>query len=190
MIAREPRSSEVIEHAMRYFELHSDDIDRYRHVLRSKAGVPYFVVSQRYQNNGDDRALDIMTRERVPLRSISDQFRGQRLSTVGILAWDMPVTVMTDAEFQTYQLALVQRRIISTVNAWLYSRRMLMIELLVDPPRDPRAYTSLRLRFEGFTALIDLYTGGWYHRQLPEIPEALRTPPPALGAGGEQGETP
>ncbi len=175
MLDREPSSSSVIQEAMRYFELHPEDILRFQRTLRSKAGAPYFVVSERYQNNSIERDFLNQTPDRVQILQFQDRFQAQRSSTTGILSWDTPIGVMAEAEFQTYQLALVQRTIISAVNGWIYSRRILMIELLVDPPRDPRALTSLRVRVNGFTALLNLYTGGWYEDQLPEIPEALRT---------------
>jgi hypothetical protein len=187
LFAREPASAAVIAEAMRYFELHPEDLAHLGGRLRSKAGAPYLVVAERLQRNSVERDLAVFAPDRVVRRRVADRVDVWRSSTTGILSWDTPAAVMSDAELQTYQLALVQRQVIATVNVWLYSRRILLLELLVDPPRDPRALSSLRIRVEGFTALLDTYTGGWYGRQLPEIPAQLRPNPPGATPGGDKG---
>lgn len=185
LLDQEPRATEVRDRALRYYELHPDELTDLRQSLRTKAGAPYFVVSERYQNNSLDRTIAVDSNAGVRLHSTDDDVGIHRSATTGVLSWNLPTAVMTDSEFQSYQLAQVQRLIINTVNSWYYSRRMLLLELLVEPPTSARALTSLRLRIEGFTALLDVYTGGWFSQQLPELPPALR--PDSTRAGGDQG---
>lgn len=179
MIDEMPTARQVREVAMRYYELHPEELNRTRRNLRTKAAAPYFVVSERYQHAQDAREMiSVNPGTGGVFHNYEDRFSSNREATNGILHWNIPLGVMSDSEFQSYQLSLIQRQIIYTVNTWFYSRQMLMIELLIDPPRDPRALTSLRLRVDGFTALLDIYTGGWFSRQLPEVPPELRIDSP------------
>jgi hypothetical protein len=163
--AREPSYRDTAEAAMRHLRLHPEAIEHVRSRLRSKAGAPLLIVSGFYQHAESARAIHIGP---GTFRDTDDDWQGDWPRATALLSFNLPDGVFTPAELQTYALADLQLQLLTSVNMWYFYRRHYGLRLMVDPPEDPRARTSLELRIRGFSALLDVATGGWFSGQLPE----------------------
>lgn len=170
IIASEPTIQEVRRRALEYYEYDTEELDDIRESLRSKSGAPVVTISQIYRKAIQDRIYEWRDAPAgTLLRTLTQDSNNDYLQTVLRTSWNLPGAVFTPAQLQTYALADIQRNIVRTINSWYFTRRQLQIELYIDPPEDPRAYTTLHLRIIGYDALINFYTGGWWRQQMSQV---------------------
>lgn len=165
LFAAEPTWSETVEAATRYLRVHPEAIEQVRDRLRSKAGAPVLLFSGYYQHAEGSRELRISP---GPARDLQDRVSSDHPRTAVLMGFNLPDSIFTPAELQSYTLTEIQMGLIRSMNMWYFYRHHFGLRLMVDPPVDPRARSALEIRIRGFTALLDVATGGWFSRQLPE----------------------
>ena len=82
---------------------------------------------------------------------------------LGNLIWN---TDQTSIDVRSRLMVQLRDDIVNEVTRNFFERRRLQIELLTDPPSDPRVQLDKELRVQELTAMLDGLTGGWFSRQL------------------------
>lgn len=167
LLEREPTLSDVRRAALHHFRVSPGALTRVRELTRSKAGAPVMIVSTRFDGTQAQRDLSAVDNG-LEWAGADDAFGSWSSTSHLTLSWNFPDTIFTPTELQIYPLDEMQRIILRAINRMYYIRRQLMLSYLIDPPEDDRAIFALRMRIEGFTALLNAYTGGWFVRHLPE----------------------
>lgn len=159
----EPKVSETMKAALRYFRVDPANFDRLRRTASTRAWLPTFAAGYRMDDTTtaqEDIGLAGGSVQGLNTDSLS------RTNTVSIGAvWDLRELVFNPAEVQVYGLIGVQRDLMLETTRIYYLRRQLFVRFLNNPPRDPLASEALTLRVEEFTALLDVLTGGWFSEQ-------------------------
>lgn len=168
LLAQEPTWDATRRVAVRFFEVDAESVDRQRRGVQAKAGVPSLRVSTRVERTGGSRELDDADPVTSAVIDSREAHEGLRSWTVALLSWNLPDGVFNPAELQLYQQSGSDVYVSSVISRLYFRRRQLLLALLVDPPSSGRAYDAQRIRVEGFTSLLNRYTGGWFGRQLPE----------------------
>ena len=167
LLDAEPTLPEVRRAALHHFRVSPGALPRVRELTRSKSSVPVVLLSTEY--TGPQAQRDLRNRDRdIIWADANDHWRSDRSMSNLTIAWNFPDVVFTPTELQVYPLDEMQRIILRAINRMYYIRRQLLLSYLIDPPEDDRAIFALRMRIEGFSALLNAYTGGWFLRQLPE----------------------
>jgi hypothetical protein len=164
----EPTVIEVHRAALEFFRIHPEEINRIRRMAKRRAAAPTITVGGRYERVGSGRdVVDPI----VPIQT-DDDFDANVFGGSLELEWNLPTAVFNPAELQSYALIGIQVNILKEVTRLYYVRRQLLLSLLANPPEDPRTRLAMSLRVEEFTSLIDSFTGGWFSRRLPAIPQS------------------
>ena len=161
----EPTIKQVQETAIAYAEVHPDKIKRWRRQAYLQALVPTFSVSAN-TDLGDFRHWDD--------KGVNGQdvlLKGERdIDWSTSVSWDLGELIWNDDQtsIDTRSRLMVQLRddILDEVTRAYFERRRLQIELLTDPPSNPRAQLTKELRLQELTAILDGLTGGWFSKQL------------------------
>jgi hypothetical protein len=164
-LAEEPTLDDVRQAVLHHFRVTPNALERVRELTRSKAAVPYIIMSSSYNATRSERTLEDPAHPGIV--DSRDSFRGNTTTSHLSFAWDFPNAIFTPTELQTYPLAEMQRNILGAINRMYFYRRQFLLIFIVDLPIDDRARATLRMRIEGYTALLNAYTGGWFGRQLP-----------------------
>jgi hypothetical protein len=167
LLAQEPTWAATRRQAVRFFEVDTESVGRQRQGVRAKAGIPSLRVSSRVERTGGGRELDDTGPSQTNVDSREDH-GGVRSWNVALLSWNLPDGVFNPAELQLYQQSGSDVYVSNVISRLYFMRRQLLLAVLVDPPQSGRAYDAQRIRIEGFTSLLNRYTGGWFGRQLPE----------------------
>lgn len=84
--------------------------------------------------------------------------------------WDLDRLVFDRSELYVSReaalLAELRHDVLAEVTRTYFARRLLQVELLLDPPRDRRARVRLALRIAERTGELDALTGGFFSRAL------------------------
>lgn len=168
LLAEEPSWAATRRQAVRYFEVDTESVGRQRRGVRAKAGAPSLRVSTRIDGTAGSHELDDADPVVSAVVDSREDYGGLRSWTVALLSWNLPDGVFNPAELQLYQQSGSDVYVSNVISRLYFMRRQLLLALLVDPPQDGRAYDAQRIRVEGFTSLLNRYTGGWFGRQLPE----------------------
>lgn len=172
--AREPPVSAVVAEALRYFRVNPEAVDSVRSSSRWRALMPLVAGGFRYD---DDKFARNEVQAPSPLTS--DESTNRRINSFSVGAvWDLREAVFNPAEVQAYGLIGIQRDIMLEVTRNYYLRRQLMLLRTQKPPEDPVTLATLDLRIEEFTALLDVYTGGWFSRASGATPAPAAEPRP------------
>ena len=159
----EPKAADVVEHALSYFRVDPEAVDRVRSAANRRAWVPIIAAGYRYDDDRASRAAE----QKVTAPSTTDERTSTRVDALNVGAvWDLRELVFNPSEIQAYGLIGVQRDLMLEVTRTYYLRRQLQLRLALRPPQDPMADTALRLRIEEYTSLLDTLTGRWFSAQL------------------------
>lgn len=163
----EPTIGQVQARAIMYAEVHPDKIRQWRRQAALQALLPTFsfgfdrdedtyVTSSGSTTNP---AFDRIIRAEDPSQSMD-------LS----LNWDLGDLIWNDDQtsIDVRSKLMVQLRddVISDVTRTFFERRRVQVELLTEPPNDPKIQLDNELRLQELTALLDGLTGGWFSEQL------------------------
>ena len=163
----EPTIAQVQQAAMRYAEVEPRKIQRWRRQASLKALFP--TVKLDYDRHEDtflnaigsttNRTFDRILQATDPSKSLDVSVSWN----LGDLIWNSDQT-----SIDTRSRLMVQLRddILNEVTRSFFERRRLQIELLTDPPTDPRVQLDKELRAQELTAMLDGLTGGWFSKQL------------------------
>lgn len=158
----EPSIQDVHRAALRYFRVNPSAVESLRRASVRRAAAPTITLSGRYERVESDRDV----RDQMAAIETDDRFGSNVFGGSVELRWDLPGTVFSPAQLQTYALVGIQMNLLKEVTRLFYVRRQLMLSLLTEPPEDPRARVAMEMRVEEFTSLIDSFTGGWYSERL------------------------
>ncbi|MBI3319825.1 MAG: hypothetical protein HYZ89_04485, partial [Candidatus Omnitrophica bacterium] len=153
--------------AIRYAEVQPDKIQRWRRQAYLKALFPSFNIDyDRDQDTYMNAIGSTTTKAFDRIIHASDPSRSFGLSVkwdLGDLIWNNDQT-----SIDTRSRLMVQLRddILDEATRNFFERRRLQLELLTDPPSDPRAQLEKELRIQELTAMLDGLTGGWFSKQL------------------------
>ena len=165
--AAEPTITQVQDAAIHYAEVEPDKIRRWRRQASLKALLPTFKFG--YDRNRDtyttssgtttNPAFDRIIQATDPSRSFDLSFDWD----LGDLIWNNDQT-----SIDTRSKLMVQLRsdILDEVTRAYFERRRLQVELLTDPPKNPKQQLEKELRLQELTAMIDGMTGGWFAKHI------------------------
>lgn len=163
----EPTIAQVREEAIRYAEVHPDKITQWRRQAAIKAFLP--TVSLDYDRDQDTYISSIGSTTNPTfdrLIQTEDPSHGLGLS----VDWDLGELIWNDDQtsIDVRSKLMVQLRddIVDEVTRTYFERRRLQVELLTEPPADPRTRLDRELRLQELTAMLDGLTGGWFSTQL------------------------
>lgn len=163
----EPTIKQVQETAVNYAEVHPDKIKRWRQQAYLQALLP--TVSTSVGNNVTDKwhwegGSTTKTYDDILLHGKESLEWDMSLSwQLNELIWNSDQTTIDSRSKLMVQL---RDDILDEVTRAYFERRRLQIELLTDPPSNPRVQLTKELRLQELTAIIDGLTGGWFSKQL------------------------
>jgi len=158
----EPTITQVQETAMHYAEVEPEKIQRWRRQAYLRAFLPTFSID--YDRNVDTDISTSTTSGRViTVKDPSKTFDLSLNWDIGDLIWS---TDQTSIDVRSRLMVQLRDDILDEVTRHFFERRRLQIELLTDPPNDPRSQLDKELRLAELTAMLDGLTGGWFSKQL------------------------
>jgi hypothetical protein len=160
---REPKVSEIVDVALRYFRVHPETLDSLRTAASARGLLPLLATGYRWDDNAFARAEN---QAPTPVLQI-DENTSSRNNAISVGAvWDLRELVFNPAEVQVFGLIGVQRDIMLEATRTFYLRKQLVLRKLYSPPEDPLELVALEMRIDEFTALLDVLTGGWFSKQV------------------------
>lgn len=161
----EPTVRDVQEVAMRYALVSDDVLNSYSRDAKWGKMLPR--TRMRYHKDTDDNqnvGVDATGQRNV---SLTDNLNNQYDVEV---EWRFDEMMMGPTRVQaireTSRLVQLRDDILDEVTKLYFDRRRLQVELMQNPPTDPRARTAKDLRLEELTANLDGLTGGWFTQRL------------------------
>ncbi len=163
----EPSMDQVRQRAIHYAEVDPTKIQRWRLQAALKALLPSVHVD--YDHNRDTYLNGIGSTTNPSFdRIIRTDDPSKKLGLS--VSWDLGDLIWNNDQtsIDTRSRLLVQLRddILNDVTRTYFERRRLQVELLTDPPANPKIQLEKELRLQELTALIDGLTGGWFSQQL------------------------
>lgn len=163
----EPTIGQVQTKAIQYAEVQPEKIQRWRRQAYLKALLPSFNIDyDRDQDTYLNAIGSTTTRAFDRIIHASDPSRSFGLS----VSWDLGDLVWNDDQtsIDTRSKLMVQLRddILDEATRNFFERRRLQLELMTDPPDDPRAQLEKELRIQELTAMLDGLTGGWFSKHI------------------------
>ena len=161
----EPSVREVQEVAMRYALVSDDILNKYQKDAVLTNMLPR--TRLRYHKDTDDNQTVGVDATGQRNLSLADNLNNQYDVEV---EWRFDQLLMGPTRVQaireTSRLIQLRSDILDEVTKIYFDRRRLQVELLQNPPSDPKARTAKDLRLEELTANLDGLTGGWFNARL------------------------
>lgn len=159
----EPTIKQVQQTAMRYAEVEPEKIQRWRRQASTKALLPTLAVSAN-PNLTDFRHWDSGTNPDSLLKGERDtEWKTSITWDLGDLIWNDD---QTSIDVRSKLMVQLRDDILDDVTRTFFERRRLQVELLTDPPSDPKTQLAKELRMQELTARLDGLTGGWFSEEL------------------------
>ena len=163
--AHEPPVREVQEAAMAYALVADDVLNGYQRSAKWTKALPRTRV--RYREDRDDN-VGVSVNE-VGERDLAlDDDHNTNYEVQ--LEWRLDELLMGPTRIQAIRESsrLVQLRddILDEVTKVYFDRRRVQLDLLMNPPNDPKARAAKDLRLEELTANLDALTGGWFSERV------------------------
>ncbi len=160
----EPTIEQVRQTAIRYAEVEPEKIQRWRRQAYLQAFFPTLKID--YDRDNDTYISSSVTSTATRVFQTEDPSNSLGFS----LNWDLAKLIWNDDQtsIDTRSRLTVQLRddILNEATRAYFERRRLQVELLTDPPNDPKVQLDKELRLQELTAMIDGLTGGWFSKQL------------------------
>lgn len=163
--AAEPSVREVQEVAMRYALVSDDTLNKYQ----KDAVLTNLFPRTRFRYHKDTDGNQTVGVDPTGQRNVSlvDNLNNQYDVEV---EWRFDQMLMGPTRVQaireTSRLIQLRGDVLDEVTKIYFDRRRLQVELLQNPPSDPKARTAKDLRLEELTANLDGLTGGWFNARL------------------------
>ena len=162
-LKKEPSVVEAQAAALRFFNVNPDAVRKMRERAAWKGLMPR--LDTRYRLNQSDMSADtknLNVDANEPFLFDAADGRVQEFQ-IG-LNWDLPALVFNAEVLDVGSLAVLQEGVLKEVTRLYYTRRRLQIDLILDPPRDPRTELSKKLRIEELTSTLNAMTGNLFLR--------------------------
>ena len=120
-------------------------------------------LDARYRANQSDMDADTMNLNvdrNAPFLFDNAQGKVQEIQ-VG-LSWNLPSLVFNAEVLDVGSLAVLQEGVLKEVTRLYYTRRRLQIDLILNPPSDPRSELTKQLRIEELTSTLNAMTGNLF----------------------------
>ena len=157
----EPRVVDAQTAALRFFNIDPGAVDSMRKRAALKGLMPR--LDARYRTNQSDMDADtknLNVNQDAPFLFDNAQGKVQEIQ-VG-LSWNLPSLVFNAEVLDVGSLAVLQEGVLKEVTRLYYTRRRLQIDLILNPPSDPRAQLTKELRIEELTSTLNAMTGNLF----------------------------
>lgn len=159
----EPTITQAQEAAIRYAEVRPEKIAAWRKQARLSALIPKFTVT------GDTNLTDF--RHWDSGANPDALLKGERdVDWSTNVTWELGDLVYSDdqtnIDVRSKLMVELRDSILDDVTRSYFERRRLQVELITDPPTEPKAQLAKELRIQELTAILDGLTGGWFSREL------------------------
>ena len=159
----EPTVRRVQDVAIRYAEVHPEKIANWRKQARLSALIPKLTVS------GDTNLTDFRHWDSGANPDMLQ--KGERdIDWNASVTWDFGDFLYSDdqtnIDVRSKLMVELRDQILDDVTRSYFERRRIQVELMTDPPQDPKAQLTKELRIQELTAVLDGLTGGWFSKQL------------------------
>ncbi len=159
----EPTIGRVQETAIRYAEVHPEKIANWRKQARMSALIPKFTMT------GDTNLTDF--RHWDAGANPDALQKGERdVDWSANVTWELGQFIWSDdqtnIDVRSKLMVELRDSILDDVTRSYFERRRLQVELLTDPPAEPKAQLAKELRIQELTAILDGLTGGWFSHEL------------------------
>ena len=86
------------------------------------------------------------------------------------MTWDLGQFIYSDdqtnIDVRSKLMVELRDQILDDVTRSYFERRRLQVELMTDPPSEPKGQLAKELRIQELTAILDGLTGGWFSHEL------------------------
>lgn len=159
----EPTIGQVQHVAIRYAEVQPEKIATWRKQARLSALIPKFTATSDV-NLTDFRHWDSGANP-------DSLQKGERdLDWGADVTWDLGDVLYSDdqtnIDVRSKLMVELRDSILDDVTRSYFERRRLQVELITDPPAEPKAQLAKELRIQELTAVLDGLTGGWFSQEL------------------------
>lgn len=163
----EPTVQRVQQTAIRYAEVQPEKIATWRKQARLRALIPAFTMSGNTEL-GDFRHWHTGGTTDGRLDTLQ---KGERdIDWNANVTWDLGDFIYSDdqtnIDVRSKLMVELRDQVLDDVTRTYFERRRLQVELLTEPPSEPRAQLAKELRIQELTAVLDGLTGGWFSRQI------------------------
>ena len=162
--ANEPSVREVQEAAMSYALVSDDVLNGYQRSAKWTKLLPRTRVRYR-EDTDDDTTVSVNEVGERDLTLDDNENTNYEVS----LEWRLDEMLMGSTRVQaiTATSRLVQLRddILDEVTKVYFDRRRVQVDLVMNPPGDPKSRAAKDLRLEELTANLDALTGGWFSQR-------------------------
>lgn len=163
--AHEPSVREVQEAAMRYALVSDDVLNGYQQSAKWTKLLPRTRVRYREDLDDDSRVVINEVGER-DLTLANNENHNVEMQ----LEWRLDEMLMGPTRIQaireTSRLVQLRDNVLDEVTKVYFDRRRVQVDLLLNPPADPKARAAKDLRLEELTANLDALTGGWFSQRV------------------------
>jgi len=164
--AHEPTVGQVQRAAIWYAKVDPEKIQRWHRQAYLKALLPKLSMS--YDHNQDTYISSSVTSTATRVFQTEDPSRKLGFSVgwdLGDLIWN---TDQTSIDVRSRLMVQLRDNILDDITRTYFERRRLQLDLLTNPPSDPKLQLTKELRLAELTAMLDGLTGGWFSNQLNE----------------------
>jgi hypothetical protein len=167
--AGEPTVRECQEVAMKYALVSDNVLNGYQAAAKWTKVLPRTQVQYR-DNVADNNGVNV---DESGARSLS--FDNNETATYNVnLEWRLDEMLMGPTRVQaireTSRLVQLRDDVLDQVTKVYFDRRRVQVDLLTNPPQDPKARAAKDLRLDELTANLDALTGGWFGQRLKTAP--------------------
>lgn len=163
--ANEPSVREVQEAAMQYALVADDVLNGYQRSAKWTKLLPRTRVRYR-QDLDDDTTVSINETGERDLTLDDNENTNYEMQ----LEWRLDEMLMGPTRVQaireTSRLVQLRDDILDEVTKVYFDRRRVQVDILMNPPGDPKTRAAKDLRLEELTANLDALTGGWFSQRV------------------------
>ena len=161
-LKREPSVVDAQTAALRFFNIDPAAVDSMRSRAALKGLMPR--LDARYRVNQSDMLADTrnLNVQQGDEPFLFDSAEGKVQELQLGLSWNLPSLVFNAEVLDVGSLAVLQEGVLKEITRLYYTRRRLQIDLILNPPRDPRTELSKQLRIEELTSTLNAMTGNLF----------------------------
>jgi len=164
----EPTIKQVQESAIRYAEVQPQKIRQWRKQAALQALLPSVDFTFDRDKSVDDSIDEgsFPNFQVIPTRDMDRNWDFTVEWDLGELIWNDD---QTSIDVRSRLMVQLRDDILDEVTRAYFERRRLQLELLTDPPTDPKVGLDKELRLQELTAILDGLTGGWFSRSIAPL---------------------
>ena len=160
-LKEEPSVVDAQTAALKFFNIDPAAVDSMRKRAALKGLMPR--LDARYRANQSEMDADtknLNVNQDAPF--LFDNAQGNVQEIQLGLSWNLPSLVFNAEVLDVGSLAVLQEGVLKEVTRLYYTRRRLQIDLILNPPSDPRSGLTKQLRIEELTSTLNAMTGNLF----------------------------